>query len=221
MTSEEIKNFIFYLDGLKYSFQMADLAFQRLKSTLDEIAQNHAAGQYTEYHVTSCLLDAWTLVDMCHRIRSLVQQTPGLSHKTLGIQIFLRGTQKVDNLRNYVQHFRNGIPKIPLQSFPLWGVLSWVPSHDIAICYTIASGNLVGGVSAPSIPFDLKSWCFTAEIKLYANATEVDLCEIAAKMTEVQRCIIEWLDQQPNVKRLKGKTMVTAYKAIKPPAPPV
>ena len=219
MTNEEIKKFIFYLDGLKYSFQMAGLAFERLKNTLDEIAKHHSAGEYTENHITSSLLDAWTLVDTCHRIRSLVQQTPGLSPKIPGIQVFLRGTQEVDNLRNYVQHFRSGIPKIPLQSYPLWGVLSWIPSHDKTICYTIVSGNMVGGVSAPSIPFDLGHWRFTAKIILFANGMEVDLCEIAAKMTKVQNCIIEWLDQQSNIKRSKGKTIVTAYRAIKPPAP--
>lgn len=179
MKLEEAKTLVFYLDGLRYSFQMANLVSHRFRKTLDDIAKFHAKNEYTEEQITSCLLDAWTLVDICHRVRELVQQTPGLSQKLPEIQIFLRGTEQIKNLRHYVQHFRSGIPDIPIQSNPIWGILSWTPTNDKTVSYTIFSGNLVGGVSGNSLSFDIHKFQFTAEIKLLADGIEIDLNSIS------------------------------------------
>src|SRR5438132_13426895 len=109
MTPEEIRRAALYLDGLRYSLSMADIAVSRLQPTLDEIARLHDAKQDAETQVSSALLDAWSLVDMCHRARELVQSTPTLPHRLPGIQVFLRATSQIEDLRNYVQHFRSRI----------------------------------------------------------------------------------------------------------------
>ena len=180
---------------MKYSFQMGNLVSCRIKETLDEIAQCYSKSKYTEDQITSALLDAWTLVDVCFRVRELVQQTPGLSPKLLGLQIFLRGTESVDRLRNYVQHFRSGIPKIPNLSNPLWGSLSWTPTNDKSTCFTIFSGNLVGGVSGNTLTLDTHNLQFTAEAKLLADGVEIDLDSISEQLKKVKTCISEWIDQ--------------------------
>jgi hypothetical protein len=218
MTPEEAKKLVFYLDGLRYSFQMANLVSHRFRETLDDIARYHSKNEYTEEQITSGLLDAWTLVDICHRVRELVQQTPGLSQKLPDIQIFLRGTEQIKNLRHYVQHLRSGIPDIPIQSNPLWGVLSWTHTNDKAVCYTIFSGNLVGGVSGNSLTFDAHKFQFVAEVKLLADGIEIDLNSISEKLSKLKICISDWIDKQPHIKRVGGKTMVLSYQAIKSPA---
>jgi hypothetical protein len=215
MTEKELKNLVFYLDGLRYSFQMASLTSRRIKGTLDEIARCHSKGEYTEEQITSGLLDAWTLVDVCHRVRELVQQTPGLSQKLPGIQVFLRTTGQIENLRHYVQHLRSGIPNIPTQSNPLWGVLSWTPSYDKTVCYTIFTGNLVGGVSGHSLSLDTHNFQFAGELNLLADGIDVDLNSISEQLGKLKTCISEWIDQQPHFKRDKGKTMVLSFQAIK------
>ena len=224
MTPEEIKKLVFYLDGLRYSFQMANLVSRRIRETLDEITRNYP-DNYTEEQITSGLLDAWTLVDICHRVRELVQQTPRLSHNLPGIQIFLRGTEQIENLRHYVQHLRSGIPNIPVQSNPLWGVLSWTPTNDKTVCYTIFSGNLVGGVYGNTLTLDTHNLQFTAEMKLTADGIEIDLNFILEQLKKVKICISEWLEQlqQPKIQQVKGKTMVLSfqYQKIKSPAPAV
>jgi hypothetical protein len=217
MTEAERKKLVFYLDGLRYSFQMANLATARLRETLDEIAQCYSKDEYTENQITSCLLDAWTFVDICHRVRGLVQQVPGLSKKLPCIQLFLRGTEHIDNLRNYVQHFRRGIPNIPPQSNPLWGVLSWTPTNDKTVCYTIFSGNLTPGVSGYSLSLDTYSSKFVDSIKLVANGIEVDFGIISEQLDRIKKCISEWLDQLPNVQRTKGKTMIMKFGPITSP----
>lgn len=221
ITPEEIKKLVFYLDGLRYSFQMANLVSRRIRETLDEITRNYP-DNYTEEQITSGLLDAWTLVDICHRVRELVQQTPRLSHNLPGIQIFLRGTEQIENLRHYVQHLRSGIPNIPVQSNPLWGVLSWTPTNDKTVCYTIFSGNLVGGVYGNTLTLDTHNLQFTAEMKLTADGIEIDLDFILEQLKKVKICISEWLEQlqQPKIQQVKGKTMVLSfqYQKIKSPA---
>jgi hypothetical protein len=221
MNEVELKKLVFYLDGLRYSFQMANLVSRRIRETLDEIARNHP-DKYTEEQITSGLLDAWTLVDICYRVRELVQQTPKLSQNLTGIQIFLRGTEQIENLRHYVQHLRSGIPNIPIQSNPLWGVLSWTPTDNITVCYTIFSGNLVGGVYGNTLTLDTHNLQFTAEMKLLANGIEIDLNSILEQLKKVKICISEWLEQlqQPKIQQVKGKTMVLSfrYEGIKSPA---
>lgn len=221
MTEAEQKKLVFYLDGLRYSFQMANLVSRRLRETLDEIARNHP-DKYTEEQVTSGLLDAWTLVDICHRVRGLIQGMRGLSRKLPGIQIFLRGTEQVESLRDYVQHFRNEIPNIPFKSNPLWGVLSWTSSENHSVGFTIFSGNLVSGVYGHSLVFDKNALKYSAEIKLVASDVEVGLNHLLEHFEKVKACISEWLDQlqKPKIQRVKGKTMVLSFKyeEIKPPA---
>jgi len=221
MTPEEIKKLVFYLDGLRYSLQMASLASRRLRETLDEIARNHP-DKYTEEQVTSGLLDAWTLVDICHRVRGLVQGMPGLPRKLSGFQIFLRATEQVESLRDYVQHFRNEIPNIPFTSNPLWGVLSWTPSENHTVSFTIFSGNMVSGVYGHSLVFDKNALKYPAELKLVASDIEVVLNHLSEQLEKVKTCISEWLDQmqQPKIQRVKVRTMVLSFPflEIKPPA---
>jgi hypothetical protein len=213
MTEAERKKLVFYLDGLRHSFQMANLVSRRLRETLDEIARNHP-DKCPEEQVTSGLLDAWILVDICHRVRGLIQGMPGLSRKLPGIQIFLRGTEQVECLHDYVQHCRNEIPNIPLKSNPLWGILSWTPSENHTVGFTIVSGNLVSGIYGHSLVFDKNALKYPAEIKLVASDVEVGLNHLLEQLEKVKTCVSEWLDQlqKPKIQRVKGKTMVLSFK---------
>jgi hypothetical protein len=212
MTAEEIKKLVFHLDGLKYSFQMASLVSKRIRETLDGIAKDHP-DKYTEEQITSGLLDAWTLIDVCHRTREIIQGMPGLSRKLAGIQIFLRETEQIENLRNYIQHFRNGISNIPLESNPLWGALSWTPTNDNKCSFLIISGNLVGGVTARSLTYDTRNSQFLGELKLLANGIDIDLIAVSEHLNKLKACISEWLDQltQPKIERVKLRTLVFSF----------
>jgi len=62
---------------------------------------------------TIAILDAWPLIDVCHRIRQLILHIFGLRHKTAALQIFVRATEQIDVLRHHVQHLASGIQSIP------------------------------------------------------------------------------------------------------------
>jgi len=53
---------------------------------------------------TIAILDAWPLIDVCHRIRQLILHIFGLRHKTAALQIFVRALEQIDGLRYHVQH---------------------------------------------------------------------------------------------------------------------
>jgi hypothetical protein len=201
MTNEEARRLVFYLDGLRYSFAMTELAAKRVTSTLSELTRTHLAKEPTEPLAMEALLDAWSIVDMCHRIRELVQQVPGLSSKKPEIQIFLRATEAVEELRHYVQHFRNEIPVIPSNCSPLWGSLSWVPENEPNACYTLFTGNFIDGVNVSTITFDRLEGRYLSKFRLFAGNAGADLLDIADRVEKLRKSILEWLDHLPGVKR--------------------
>ena len=214
MISNELTKTVLYLDGLRYSISMADIAARRLRLTLDEVAALHAAKKETEEQIVSALLDAWSLIDMCHRARELVQQTPGLSHKLPGTQTFLRNTSHIEKLRHYVQHFRSEIPDIPSSWTPLWGALCWIPSHEPTTCYVIFSGNLVEGLQTPSIAYDTDELRFASEIVLYAGTAQADLLSVANDMRKVANCLVSWIDEHPKFNRADFNTRIWSVSMV-------
>jgi hypothetical protein len=202
---EEFRKTVLYLDGIRYSVSMAEIAARRLRATLDEVAVLHAATQQAEEQVVSALLDAWALIDMCHRARELVQK---LWRKLPGVQVFLRSTAHIEELRHYVQHFHTGIPKIPSSWTPLWGALSWVPTQEPTTCYTIFTGNLLAGLQAPSIAYDTHELRFASEIVLYVGTAQADLPSIATQMRKVRDCLLDWVEKHPKFTRADADTRI-------------
>ena len=208
MTQEEIRRIQLYFDGLRYSFSMAEVAARRLPATLDEVARSDESKEDKETEVASALLDAWSIIDMCHRVRELVQGTPRLASKLPGIQVFLRATAHIEDLRHYVQHFRQGIPGVPASWSPLWGSLSWIPTHNPNTCYTIFPGCLSYGLAASSITYDTYQLRFTTEIILSTGVASADLLAIAACMSKLRGSLIEWLDQHPTFTHRESATLI-------------
>ena len=195
---------------------MADIAAKRLVTTLDSIAllQKNPEDNRKE-EVASALLDAWSLVDICHRIRELIQGLPGLSAKKQPeIRAFLQNTVRVKVLRNYVQHFRNGIQKSSIPSSPLWGALSWSPTSDPMACYTIFTGNLAPGVSAPTLAFDTCKSKFCSKAMLFAEGNAIDLEFITEQMSKINAWTVKWLEQKKNMKLVKGKTLIWSFRRL-------
>jgi len=202
---DEVRKTVLYLDGIRYSVDMAELAARRLRTTLDEVAVRHASTQQAEDQVVTALLDAWALIDMCHRARELAQK---VSQKLPGVQVFLRSTSHVERLRHYVQHFHTRIPKIPSSWTPLWGALSWVPTHEPSTCYTIFTGNLLDGLQAPSIAYDTHELRFASQIVLYVGPDQADLPSIATQMCKLRDCLLSWIEKHPKFTRAGANTRV-------------
>lgn len=208
MTDREIRHLAFCLDGLRYSLGMAEIAANRIKPTLENVVQLHLKNRDTEAEVSSSLLDAWSLIDMCHRTRELVQSTPTLSQKLPDVQLFLRATSQIEDLRHYVQHFRNGISRIPESWSPLWGSLSWIPAADKDTCYTAITGNLLPGTTSYSISYDVYDSHFSSEITLTVGNIVLDIPEVAFRLRTLRKALQKWIEVHPKFKRVDASAIV-------------
>ena len=119
-----------FFDGIRYSVEMADLAHERLRETLYEIAQSPHAPEPNPHDFASAVLDAWSIVDLVHRLRGLLEQAPGIQQKSPPLLSFMKKTADVEKLRNSVQHLNQQIHKIADLNIPVWGALSWAARLD-------------------------------------------------------------------------------------------
>lgn len=68
---------------------------------------------------------AWSMCDAAFRSRSLIIQVRGLKQSAPGVQLFLRATESVVDVRNYLQHLDSEIANLGESTVPLMGQLRW------------------------------------------------------------------------------------------------
>lgn len=217
LTPEATRQLKFYLDGLGYSFEIAKVCARRLRETVDALAAVKDADAATNEQAASALLDAWALVDMCHRVRELIQQTPGFKVNTPAVQLFLRATEAVVTLRNHVQHFRSGIPSLPPQVFPLWGTLGWVSTTNPDRAYLLVTGNINEGVESYSLTYDQHESCFVSKLMLSAEKTSIDLELVSSELVKAKEAVITWIksDSRLNLDP-NGVPLIMTLQILKP-----
>ncbi len=111
-------------DGIRYCVEMADLAYSRLQRSLLNLTASCSNPQPEHLEFVAALLDAWSIVDSVHRLRGLLNATPGFKN-TNDLIVFKRRTADFEKLRNAVQHLGSEINTIINQGTPVWGVLNW------------------------------------------------------------------------------------------------
>ncbi len=116
-----------FLDGIRISIEMIDIAYTRLVHDLLEIRIDDDRILMNEGSTASLFLDTWSMVDSAFRLRELIQQMPGIKKsKAHSIKIFLQKTSTVEILRHIIQHLRNEIHDIAKKGWPVWGSLTWI-----------------------------------------------------------------------------------------------
>ena len=144
-----------FLDGIRYSIEMADLASSRLSETLFEISFNQEDSESKHLNTVSALQDAWSIVDSIHRLRGLLSQAPGFKQKAPGMRLFLQRTADIGHLRNSVQHLNNEIKSLVNKNLPVWGVLSWFairdPKQRSGLACSLIAGTLFESKNNPIV----------------------------------------------------------------------
>ena len=84
---------ILFLDGVRYSFQFIDVAYSRLRQTIERLKPETSRDEM-QVGITEAMSDAWAIVDSVHRLRGLIEQLPGLKKKNANVQLFLRRTSE-------------------------------------------------------------------------------------------------------------------------------
>jgi hypothetical protein len=135
-----------YFDGIRYSIEMADVAYSRLKDILHNLSVNYASLGGTHHrYFASALLDAWSAIDSVERLRGLLRQTPGIKQRSPGLVVFDQKTADVKVLRDSVQHLNHGIDALLRDGLPVWGALSWAFAAEEPVrrvqCFTLVAGS--------------------------------------------------------------------------------
>lgn len=116
------KRQILVLDCLRYSAEMAHLAYERLRKTLANIQSADSNAIVTES--ASALQDAWSIIDSANRFRDFLPHMPGVK-QGVWVRQLKEQTVEADYLRNRVQHQLGEINKLVIAGGQIWGYLSW------------------------------------------------------------------------------------------------
>jgi hypothetical protein len=190
-----------YLDGIRYSIEMADLAHLRLQQTLLELANHSDDSAPMHLYFVAAVQDAWSIVDSVHRLRGLLHQAPGIKRKSPGLRLFDQRTAEIEPLRNSVQHLNSQINSIVSQNIPVWGILSWFtmtdPNMSSGVCCTLIAGTMFESkghlVVNPlgknlALPVDL--------ITLSASGHTICLSDVMSDVERITRSMEQQLEKQ-------------------------
>jgi hypothetical protein len=193
------KRMLFY-DGIRYSVEMADLAHNRLHKTLSEIEPSPTSPKSNSRDFASAILDAWSIVDLIHRLRGLLEQTPGIKQNSPALALFMWKTVEVEKLRNSVQHLNQQIHKIANLNLPVWGALSWETRFDPELksmwTCTLVAGTFFERIDPIILPFGRKFYPPVDLITLQASDCSVCLSDVMRSVEKLVRSLEEYLREQ-------------------------
>ena len=122
------------IDGIRYSIQMSDLAYESLKQMLGDLSLRYFQPEFKLHDEgVAVMLQAWSIIDSVHRIRCLLNQTPSLNQKEPYLRLFYDSTRTIEDMRNCVQHQTSEVEEYIKHDSTIWGVLSWCYKPDPAI----------------------------------------------------------------------------------------
>ena len=160
-----------FIDGIRFTFEMIDVAYVRLLYILEQITTDDSFRE--EHPMAEAFMEAWSIVDSVHRLRCLISQMPGFKQNELPQRkIFLEKTKDVEDFRHTIQHLNNDIIKLADQNEPAWGILSWFTITDLyrggenirnnlqhvrsgCYCLMISGSVVVGKPYTTSIPQEM------------------------------------------------------------------
>lgn len=182
---------VLFLDGIRYCFEAFELTSLRLAQGLHSMGHRDDSAMPLGPQIVELTTDAWTMIDVVHRLRELLQQVPKLKKNTPELQLFIRKTESIEKMRHYFQHFRTEISSFAERGMPLWGTLSWIfdkgdsngPENHLLI-----PGTFFKDVQATGCTFDTHENCYVERVVLHAGPKKVDLADLNDTVAK----FVEW-----------------------------
>ncbi|WP_419569991.1 hypothetical protein [Rheinheimera sp.] len=122
-----------FVDGIRHSAEIIELAYGRLVKVLTEIAIMPPEQQNVSAISASVFLDAWAIIDAIDRFRMLYQQMPGISFPKpeLCEPTFEDLTKPFRALRNVADHLAQRADSVISKKGTALGVLSWITLYEV------------------------------------------------------------------------------------------
>lgn len=115
------------LDGIRYSADMAGIAHDRLWRKLCEIDRNEDNASSAD--IAEAMLDAWSIIDACHRLNDLISELPGLKHEPW-LRLLQERMKIACKFRDMWQHHASEVTNTVAQRGQAWGSLAWHQHAD-------------------------------------------------------------------------------------------
>lgn len=112
---------IILFQSIVHLVTILDISYNRLKSLLSD--GNNLATELP-------MIDVWNIIDSSHRLRCIIEMTPGIKKSSPWFQLTLRKLQKTEDIRHFIQHYNREIDNLITNVKPLLGYLSWVENID-------------------------------------------------------------------------------------------
>ncbi len=190
---------VLFLDGIRYSIQSFEIAYRRLAQTLNHLSKGKEPNDDLGEMISFATIDAWSIIDSIHRLRELLVQMPGLKKNTPELQLFLRRTSRIEDLRHYFQHFRTEIDSFVEKAMPLWGTISWSTWNSetrLPENHTIVPGTFFHGAWVASCTFDSHEGRFIDRVLLHAGPQKVDLANLEDFVKELTSWYLQWYESK-------------------------
>jgi len=188
---------VLYLDGIRYCFEAFELISLRLARTLHTIGQRDDNADPLAPQIVEATTDAWSVIDITHRLRELLQQAPKLKKNDPQLQLFLRRSGSVEELRHYFQHCRTEIHSFAERGMPLWGTLSWIfggDSSELPANHLIVPGTFFDDCRAMGCTFDFQEHRYTERVVLHAGPKRIDLADLHDAVKQFVPYYIKWFE---------------------------
>jgi hypothetical protein len=144
--------------------------------------------------VVTALADLWSVVDSAHRVRTLITKMPYRRAISSEYEIFERNTRAVEDLRHYIQHLDNEIPKLEENATPVWGSISWQGERDPMISFTLVAGSRAGGQSHHSLVWDRFEGQFVRPLEISVGTTILDVLCVVQAVERVEGVLSQWCE---------------------------
>lgn len=193
-------------DGLRYSFNIVGLAYDRLQDDLLAISSDGPKDRLDPVRVTSAFLHAWSFVDNLYRLGQLLHDVPGLRW-TPDLEVYTRAVAAFEPLRHGFQHLDDRLGQSASTDTPLLGTLYWFYTpgafDDRGTSHSLASGVLRAGHHFVRNPLGREYEVPIGLISLLAFGHEVELSDLLRRTIPIARGLDEglrtWAGAAPRV----------------------
>lgn len=194
---------VIFLDGIRYSADMASIALNRLWEQLCLIDSLNT--EVKSHHIASASLDAWSIIDAAHRMSDLIRTLPGLPHAPWR-RLFQDRTSDARDFRNMWQHQNTEAPAVVGERGQAWGAIAWVkhigtqPTGDWFVA--VAGSSLDASRLTFVGPMNPIEGVSTRRIRLLHMGRQIYLCRLVKYMFEAVSSLED--DLASGKLRLKG-----------------
>ncbi len=169
------------------------MSFSILEQIHRDLHMICAAIKGNRQSLPGAFLRCWSFIDTVHRIREVAQGVPGLGRKTAELSLFLDATDIAEKFRHYIQHLRSELSKVPGNTFPVWGSLSWVDPDDSMLTHTVLAGAQVGETRFVGCVFDTVEHKWVSKVALSVNDLSFNFDPIFMACIRFRDFVVPWI----------------------------